>query len=80
MLDEHIVRSVIDMFIFLEFTEDSHMNGDTAISQMEALAAQLKRASGPTQLNLATQIKDLASSYGERSDFVRELPQVIGLE
>lgn len=80
MLDEHIVRSIIDMFIFLEFTEDSHMNGDTAIPQMEALAVQLQRASEPTQLDLATQIRDLASGYGERSDFVRELPQMIGLE
>ena len=68
------------MFIFLEFTDDSHMNEDVAVSQMEALAAQLQRVPGPIQLNLANQIRDLAPSYGERSDFVRELPQTIGLE
>ena len=80
MLDKHLVRSIIDMFIFLEFTDDSHVDADLAVSKMETLAAQLQHVSGPAKLDLITQIRDLAPDYGEHSDFVQALPQAMGLE
>ncbi len=80
MLDKTIVRSIIDMFIFLEFSEDSQIDEDVAVSQMEALAAQLHGAPEATRKDLVEMITELATQYGERSDFVRALPRTIGLE
>ncbi|WP_039784627.1 hypothetical protein [Herbaspirillum huttiense] len=80
MLDKAIVRSIIDMFIFLEFSEDSQIDEDVAVSQMEALAAQLQGAPEATRKDLVEMITELAPHYGEHSDFVRALPRTIGLE
>jgi len=80
MLDNDLVRSIIDMFIFLAFTDDSHVDADLAVAQMEALSAQLQRVSEPTRSDLIVQIRDLASDYVEHSDFVQALPQAMGLE
>ncbi|MEN2675446.1 hypothetical protein [Herbaspirillum huttiense] len=80
MLDKAIVRSIIDMFIFLEFSEDSQIDEDVAVSQMEALAAQLHGAPEATRMDLVEMITELAPQYGEHSDFVRALPRTIGLE
>lgn len=80
MLDKDLVRSIIDMFIFLEFSDDSQVDADLAVAQMEALSTQLQRVSEPTKADLITQIGDLAPDYGEHSDFVQALPQAMGLE
>ncbi|WP_050469093.1 hypothetical protein [Herbaspirillum chlorophenolicum] len=80
MIDKYIVRSIINMFIFLEFSDDALVNEDAAVSQMEALACELQCAALETRIHLSAQMRELSTEYGERSDFVRNLPQAVGLE
>ena len=80
MIDMHLVRSIIDMTVFLEFTDRTLLDEDVAIAGLEQLASELRCATPETKKTLSMQIRELANDYREKSDFVLNLPETLGLD
>ncbi|WP_321784410.1 hypothetical protein [Paraburkholderia sp. J94] len=67
------------MAIFLEFSGEDVMNPDAAVEAMEQIADVLRAMSDAEKASVAACMSNLASSYGERGDFVADLPANLGI-
>ena len=78
---ETLARIVLDLILFLELSDDSTVDPDTAVTQMESIAVNLQ-ALAPSDrgrfVALAEQCADERESERER-DFLRSLPAAMGL-
>ncbi|MEO7688803.1 MAG: hypothetical protein ABIS51_05915 [Sphingomonas sp.] len=80
-IDEHLVKVIADLTIFLEYTNSDLLNEDAAVEAMEQLAGELQQMSEDAQQQLAKQLVALASSYNQpQREFVEGLPEALGLE
>jgi hypothetical protein len=80
MLDKYLVKSIIDMTLFLEFTDGALLDEDVAIARLEGLASELHCMDAETKKDFCLQIRELAKDYSEKSDFVMNLPRTLGLD
>lgn len=83
MNNQAITRALIDLLCFLEFTGDELLAPDVAVSQMEQVAATL-RSGGDLAVHAFCQAcEEYASAIertnAERSEFLRSLPEAMGL-
>lgn len=78
-MDKLLAKVIADMAIFLEFSDESVVDGDAAIEVMEQIDAQLQLASDSTKSALMLSFESIAEDYGDRADFVRSLSDVFGL-
>jgi hypothetical protein len=78
-LNSVFVKIISDMAIFLEFSTPDTLNGDVAIELMEQMAADLQELSEDDKSILAEQFKNLSLSYGDKAQFVMDLPDSFGL-
>ncbi len=80
-IDEHMVKAIVDLTIFLEYTSSDLLSEDTAVEAMEQMAGELQQMSESAQQQLAKQVAALASSYSQpQREFVEGLPEALGLE
>ena len=79
MLSSHIGKVIIDVAIFLEFSEENLVDPDVAMQAMENLANELQLMSESERLELANCFGTVATEYGEREVFVRGLAENLGL-
>ena len=72
---------VADIAVFCEFTNADLLNEDTAVGMMEQLAFRLGDLNDTDKANLAAQLVRLSfeSSEKKNADFVRGLPESLGL-
>lgn len=79
--DERVIKAIVDLAIFLEFTDSELLDEDAAIKAMEQLASQLQLLDGQARLELSKQIKDLSGGYADTKtrEFVFGLPEALGL-
>ena len=79
MLSSHIGKVIIDVAIFLEFSEENLVDPDVAMQAMENLANELQLMSESERLELANCFGTVSTEYGEREVFVRGLAENLGL-
>lgn len=79
-IDKHLAKAIIDITIFLEFSDETVLDADASVGAMEQLAAELQLMSQDTKNSLIEQFQSLASEYpAGRGDFVRSLAETMGL-
>jgi len=80
--ENHLVKAVVDLAIFLEFTDDGLIDQDSAINAMEQLAAEMQMISKDDQDKLTQHIISIAASYEDLKikQFIIELPNSLGLQ
>lgn len=79
MLDKHITKAIIDVVIFLEFSDEKTLDPDAAIQTMEQLASELQLTSEETKFAFRKIVVELADQYGDKADFVREIPESLSI-
>ncbi|MGP8433999.1 hypothetical protein ACT2FY_06875 [Paraburkholderia fungorum] len=79
MENKHLVKAVVDMAVFLEFTDEDVLDPDASMAALEQLANELQGMSDAEKTAVVGCINDLAPSYGERAEFVAALPEHLGI-
>jgi hypothetical protein len=75
-----LAKIVADLAIFLEFTSEELLDPDAAVEAMEQIAAELQLLGDEERNNLAKIFIDLSNGYqGDKSEYVRDLPESLGL-
>lgn len=79
-MNEYVVRALIDVCVFLEFSSDDVIDPDAALKAFEDLSATLCSAQPSVQRSLRREMARLAATYDAKSSpFVEELSDHIGL-
>lgn len=78
--DAHLLKAIVDMAIFLEFTNSELLDEDAAVEAMEQLAAELQQIPESELANVSRMIVSLARAYAPpQREFVEGLPDALGL-
>ncbi|WP_205205200.1 hypothetical protein [Azonexus hydrophilus] len=77
-----MAKAIVDMAIFLEFTDEELLDADTSIEAMEQLAMELQLMEGEGRSELSSQIRRVSAEYEDvnKAQFVEKLPEFLGLE
>jgi hypothetical protein len=78
-IDPHLVKAIIDVAIFLEFSPETVVDADASVQAMEQMANELGMMSDEHKRAFAMTAKSLAIGYGIRERFVIDLPETLGL-
>lgn len=79
-IDAHLVKAIVDMAVFLEYSAAELLDEDAAVEAMEQLAAELRQMTEGDQQQLAKQIVGLSIAYEQpQRVFVEGLPEAFGL-
>ncbi|NID06725.1 hypothetical protein HBF26_17675 [Luteibacter jiangsuensis] len=79
-MNESLVRALVDVCVFLEFSTDDVIDPDAAMKVFEDLSATLQSADPSVQRSLRAEMSRLAASYdAKKSSFVKVLADNIGL-
>ncbi|MBI2308174.1 MAG: hypothetical protein HYU78_12810 [Rhodocyclales bacterium] len=81
LFNKHLIKSLADLAIFLEFTNEDLLDADIAVGAMEQLAKELQCMSEEDQRILARRLRDLRTEYPDekKAQFVENLPESLGL-
>ena len=79
VVDEHLAKAIVDVSIFLEFSDENTIDGDAAVAAMEQLSGELQRMSAPAKAALAQRFQEIAHVYGDRAQFVENLADSLGI-
>jgi len=81
LTDKHVIKAIVDLAIFLEFTDSELLDEDAAVKAMEQLASELRLLDEQARTELSQQIKDLSGLYADTKTrkFVSGLPEALGL-
>ncbi|MGS0627508.1 MULTISPECIES: hypothetical protein [Photorhabdus] len=75
-----LVKVIIDLAIFLEFTSEELLNPDSAIEIMEQMAAELQLLNDDEKQEVVMIFYDLSENYtGDTYEYVKGLPESLGL-
>lgn len=75
-----LAKIIADLAIFLEFTSEELLDPDSAVEMMEQMAAELQLLNNEERCNLTNIFIDLSNKYeGDKSEYVRDLPEFLGL-
>ncbi|EAW1721558.1 hypothetical protein AHX05_22830 [Salmonella enterica subsp. indica] len=75
-----LVKIIVDLAIFLEFTSSDLLDPDCAVEAMEDISAELQSLSSEDRVNIAEIFKDLSQKYtGDKAAYVRSLPESLGI-
>ncbi|WP_436857394.1 hypothetical protein [Citrobacter tructae] len=75
-----LIKIIADLAIFLEFTSPDLLDTDCSIEAMESIAAELQSLNHEDRDNIADLFNTLSKQYvGDKSDFVRNLPESLGI-
>ncbi|WP_333855098.1 hypothetical protein [Leclercia sp.] len=76
----HLVKVIADMAIFLEFSDEHSLNPDAAVEMLEHIAAELQLLTEDEKGSIISAFAEIAKAYqGDESDFVKALPDTLGL-
>ena len=76
----NLVKAIVDLSIFLEFTDADLLDEDAGVAAMEQLAAELQQMDEADQQEFARRVVALAPSYGPpHAEFVENLPDALGV-
>ena len=79
-IDKHVAQAIIEIAIFLEFSDEETINQDSSMQVFEQLSATLQKADSETKLLLCAHFENIAAKYaGEQAMFVESLGDALGL-
>lgn len=78
-IDKHVVKAIIDVAIFLEFSPPTIVDPDAAVAAQEQIAAELQQMQEEVRRDFVSAILMLSGGYGEKSSFVEAIPDAWGL-
>jgi hypothetical protein len=84
---KHLCRAIIWSACFLELSDDDVVDPDSAVKALEDIAATLQSATTEEEKAFAEAcveeanrlLKEAAPGYSKTVDFVRSLPEALGL-
>ncbi|CAM7823174.1 MafI family immunity protein [Lelliottia nimipressuralis] len=75
-----LIKIIADLAIFLEFTSEEQLDADIAVEMMEHMAAELQLLDAEDRQNIVRDFLVISAEYtGDKSEFVKELPESFGL-
>lgn len=76
-----LVKAVVDLALFLEFSSDKIVDTDAAIEAMEQLASTLQAMNSDDQFEFVNITRELALEFGNvhEREYVIKLPNALGL-
>jgi hypothetical protein len=76
----NLVRALVDLCVFLEYSDDNVLDPNAALKAFEDLSVTLQSADPSVQRSVRAEISKLAATYdAEKSSFVESLADNIGL-
>ncbi|QVQ28278.1 hypothetical protein [Achromobacter deleyi] len=79
-INEHVVRAIVEVAVFLEFSGEEEINPDAAVRVLEQLASTLQMMDSKTKSSLCSQFENVAIEYSdEQAEFVENLGEALGL-
>jgi hypothetical protein len=79
-LDDAFIRAIVEFSVFLEFSPERIIDPDAAVEVFEQLAATLQSGGSEARSCFCSRVPVMAAKYsGAQSDFVRSLPENLGL-
>ncbi|TBV08478.1 hypothetical protein [Phytopseudomonas dryadis] len=79
-INKYVAQAIVELAVFLEFSEETAVNQDAAIQALEQLASTLQMADSKAKSSLCSQFENIAVGYsGEQADFVEGLGEALGL-
>ena len=78
-VEKLFAKAIIDLVIFIEFSSGDSIDEDHAVAALEQLASVLCEADNETTKKIISLFYELANDYGENKDFVKNLPETLGL-
>ena len=79
MVEKQLARALVDLALFMEMSGDDVVDPDAAVSALEQLAYNLQLTSIEVRRELAAHFASLAPEYPRHEEFVRGLPETLGL-
>ncbi|MEG3144762.1 hypothetical protein U1839_08860 [Sphingomonas sp. RT2P30] len=80
MIDRQIIRALVDLTIFLEFSDDEVIDPDAAVAATEQLAGAMQMAGIEARVAFVAGVREIAHEYGAQRRFVEALPEFLGIE
>lgn len=79
MIDRHIVKALVEVALFLEMSDDKAIDPDCALGALEQMATNLQALDAVSRRALALGMQSLAADYPPNEQFVRDLPEALGI-
>lgn len=79
MINDQLIKAILDIAVFLEFTDEKLLDADAAVAATERLAYELQRMPAGDREVFVRRCHELAESYGDKAQFVRDLPEALGI-
>lgn len=75
-----LVKVIADLAVFLEFTNEDLLDPDLAVEALEQMASELQLMDVQDRNDLANTFRSISKEYtGDKSEYVRELPESLGI-
>ncbi|WP_341793040.1 MULTISPECIES: hypothetical protein [unclassified Rickettsia] len=79
-MNSHLIKIILDIAIFLEFSNEDIINDDSAIQMMESIAYELQKMEESHKNDFIKKINELANEYkDEQKVFVQTFAYNCGL-
>lgn len=79
-VDNNLVKAIVGVAVFLEFSGDEIVDQNSAVQALEQLASTLQGAEAETRQSLCSQFAGIAKDYsGVQARFVESLSEALGL-
>jgi hypothetical protein len=72
-------KLIVDVSIFLEYSGEGVVDPDASIELLEQIGSELQKMTDAERASLSKSIRELASQYGPRANFVTDLPSNLGI-
>ena len=80
MIDRTVAKAIANVAVFLEFSDSSAVDPDSATQAMEQLAADLQLLADDERRNLCRQFEIIAGEYADKqAAFVSNLSETLGV-
>lgn len=79
MESDCFARVIVDVLVFLEYSDENIINPDASMALMEQIGNELQKMSDSERVSLSRGIRELAPQYGPRANFVTDLPSNLGI-
>ncbi|MDR6914449.1 hypothetical protein J2X66_001313 [Pseudomonas sp. 3296] len=79
-INKQVVRAIVEVAVFLEFSGEEAINPDAAVQMLEQLASTLQMMDSKNKSSLCSLFENIAVEYsGEQAEFVESLGDTLGL-
>jgi hypothetical protein len=80
-INGYLLKALVDLIVFIEFSNEDDVNPDVAIQALEQLSVTLLDLSDAERKFLINRLKEISSNYrGDKSEFVENLGEALGLD